>query len=166
MRKIIIVVFIFTIIFSCEKSTDFCESGECQKYFKIWKDIFISRNQLSESYFNDHVFPYRTDIDSWNDGKSFRVEYKIKIDWAEANLSDQFIIWIDPSTTGLYPSIPTPRSTYLSKDQIAKLFKHSQSCRNRSFIIQLPQRCNSGFGDFFGCWWPWFWGSVLSESEF
>jgi hypothetical protein len=122
MRKIIIVVFIFTIIFSCEKSTDFCESGECQKYFKIWKDIFISRNQLSESYFNDHVFPYRTDIDSWNDGKSFRVEYKIKIDWAEANLSDQFIIWIDPSTTGLYPSIPTPRSTYLSKDQIAKLF--------------------------------------------
>jgi hypothetical protein len=122
MRRIILIVFLITLIFSCEKQgTDFCDSEECNTYFRIWKDLIISRNQLSESYFNDHIFPYKTEIDSWNDGKSFRVEYKIKIDWAEANLSDQFIIWLDPSTVGLYPSKPTPRGTSLSKSQINNL---------------------------------------------
>jgi hypothetical protein len=122
MRRIILIVFLITLIFSCEKQvTDFCDSEECNTYFKIWKELIISRNQLSESYFNDHIFPYKTEIDSWNDGKSFRVEYKIKIDWAEANLSDQFIIWLDPSTVGLYPSKPTPRSINLSKSQINSL---------------------------------------------
>lgn len=122
MRKNILIIIFLTLIFSCEKQvTDFCDSEECNTYFKIWKDLIISRNQLSESYYDDHIFPYKTEIDSWNDGKSFRVEYKIKIDWAEANLSDQFIIWLDPSTAGLYPSKPTPRSTNLSKSQINSL---------------------------------------------
>jgi hypothetical protein len=121
MKKVLLISILLTIIFSCEKGTDFCDSKECQNYFKIWKDLFISRNQLTESYFIDHVFPYKTEIESWNDGQSFRVEYKIRIDWAEAILSDQFSIWLDPSTAGLFPSIPTPRSTYLSKDQINKL---------------------------------------------
>ena len=121
MRNIILIGFLFTILFSCEKKDDLCDTDTCNTYFKIWKELLISRNQLSESYFNDHVFPYRTEIDSWNDGKSFRVEYKIKIDWAEANLSDQFIIWLDPSTVGIYPSKPTPRSTNLSKAQINSL---------------------------------------------
>ena len=100
---------------------DLCDSEECNTYFNIWKELIISRNQLTEDYFNNHIFPYKTEIDSWNDGKSFRVEYKVKIGWAEANLSDQFIVWLDPSTTGLYPSKPTPRSTNLSKIQINSL---------------------------------------------
>ena len=122
MKRAILIVFLFTIIFSCEKQVkDLCGSEECNTYFNIWKELIISRNQLSEIYFNDHIFPYKTEIDSWNDGKSFRVEYKVKIDWAEANLSDQFIVWLDPSTDGLYPSKPTPRSTNLSKNQINSL---------------------------------------------
>lgn len=141
MRKIILVVTFLSLIFSCEKQvTDFCDSTECNTYFKIWKDLIISRNQLSESYFDDHIFPYKTEIDSWNDGKSFRVEYKIKIDWAEANLSDQFIIWLDPSTTGLYPSKPTPRSTNLSESQINSLldiFAFSSSIHKVAKITHL-----------------------------
>ena len=122
MKRITLIVFLFTIIISCEKhSTDLCDSEECNTYFNIWKELIISRNQLSEDYFNNHIFPYKTEIDNWNDGKSFRVEYKVKIDWAEANLSDQFIIWLDPSTNGLYPSKPTPRSTNLSIVQINSL---------------------------------------------
>lgn len=122
MKKVLLVVFLFSTIISCEKpALDLCDSEECNTYFNIWKELIISRNQLSEVYFNDHIFPYKTEIDNWNDGKSFRVDYKVKIDWAEANLSDQFIIWLDPSTDGLYPSKPTPRSTNLSKSQINSL---------------------------------------------
>jgi hypothetical protein len=118
MKKLYFILILFPVIFSCEKQVDFCDSKECQTYFNIWKGLFITRNQLSETYFDRHVSPWRTTIDTWNDGISFRVEYKIKIDWAEASLSDQFIIWLDPSTAGLYPSIIAPRSTYLSKTQI------------------------------------------------
>lgn len=121
MKKVLLISISLAIIFSCEKETDFCDSRECQDYFKIWKDLFISRNQLTTAYFDDHVFPYKTQIDTWNDGKSFRVEYKIKIDWAEAILSDQFTIWLDPSTAGLYPSVPAPRGTFLSQSVIDKL---------------------------------------------
>jgi hypothetical protein len=122
MKNNILIFFLLTLLFSCEKQgTDFCDSADCNTYFKIWKELIISRNQLSENYFNEHIFPYKTVIDSWNDGKSFRVEYKVKIGWAESNLADQFIIWLDPSTTGLYPSKPTPRSTNLTRDQINRL---------------------------------------------
>lgn len=140
MRKTFLIGILFTILFSCEKKNDFCESNECDKYFRIWKELLISRNHLTEAYFNEHIFPYSTTIDSWNDGKSFRVEYKIRIDWAEAKIWDQFIIWLDVSTNGLFPSIPTPRDTYLNKDQIDKLvdkLAFSSSIHQIAMIDQL-----------------------------
>ncbi len=140
MKKILLIVSLLAIVFSCEKDTDFCKSDECDKYFKIWKELFISRNKLSNTYFDMHVYPYRTATDSWNDGISFRVEYKIRIDWAEANLSDQFIIWLDPSTAGLYPSKFIPRSTYLGKASINTLldvFGFSSQIHKVAWIDEL-----------------------------
>lgn len=118
MKKLYLILILFPVIFSCEKQADFCDGKECDTYFNIWKDLFILRNHLTETYFDRHVYPWRTTLETWNDGISFRIEYKVKIDWAEASLSDKFIIWLDPSTAGLYPSIPASRSIYLSKSQI------------------------------------------------
>lgn len=140
MRKILLISFVFTILFSCEKKNDLCDSDTCKTYLEIWKNLFITRNHFTEEYFNQHILPYSTTIDSWNDGKSFRVEYIVKIDWAEAKLNDQFIIWLDPLTSGLFPSVPTPRSTYLSKDQVNKLidkFAFSSSIHEVAMIDQL-----------------------------
>lgn len=140
MKKVFLICLFFTVLFSCEKQDDFCDSDTCNSYFKIWKDLFIARNQLTEEYFNAHIFPYSTTIDTWNDGKSFMVEYKIKIDWAESKLNDQFIIWLDPSTSGLFPSVPMPRNTYLLKDQINKLIDKlafSSSIHKIAMIDQL-----------------------------
>jgi hypothetical protein len=117
MKKTILICLLFTLLPSCEKA-DLCESENCTEYFNIWKSLFISRNNLTQEYFDKHIKPTYSEIDSWMEGQSFRVEYKVKIDWAEANLADQFIIWIDPSTEGLYPSLHLPRSTYLTKAQI------------------------------------------------
>jgi hypothetical protein len=121
MRKVLILGCLFTILFSCEKKDDLCDSDTCKTYLKIWKELLISRNHLTEAYFDEHIFPYSSSIDTWNDGRSFRVEYKVKIDWAEAKLNDSFIFWLDPSTIGLFPAINAPRATYLIKDQINKL---------------------------------------------
>jgi hypothetical protein len=140
MKKVLLICFVFKILFSCEKEDVPCDSETCKTYFKIWKDLFITRNHLTVEYFNKHIFPYSTAIETWNDGKSFRIEYKVKIDWAEAKLNDQFIIWLDPSTIGLYPSVPSPRSTYLSNDQINKfidILAFSSSIHKVAMIDQL-----------------------------
>ena len=78
----------------------------------------ISRNDMTQDYFNNHITVCRTSIDKWNDGISFEISYKVKIEWAEVILWDQFIIWLDPSTAGLYPSLDLPRNTLLTENQI------------------------------------------------
>jgi hypothetical protein len=80
--------------------------------------MFLERNHMSQEYFNNHISPCYSHIDKWKDGFSFRITYKIEIDWAEALIGDQFIVWLSPSTAGLYPSISLPRNTLLTKDQI------------------------------------------------
>lgn len=94
---------------------EFCTSDTCENYFTIWKELFISNNQLTEDYFDKHIFPCLTILHRWNSGISFRISYQIKIDWAEVWVQDKFIIWIDPAE--LY-SPYLPRDTLLSKDQI------------------------------------------------
>ena len=117
MKKTIILSLFLACLFSCEK-IDLCESENCTKYLQIWEELFIARNDMTRDYFNKHITATYSTIDSWNDGQSFRVEYKVKIDWAEATLADQFIIFISPSTDGLYPSLQLPRGTWLTKTQI------------------------------------------------
>ena len=95
-----------------------CQSDTCQTFFNIWKNLLLSINGMTQVYFNDHFTPCSSTIDKWNDGISFRISYKIKIDWMEIKLGDQFIIWLSPSTSGLYPSISLPRNSLLTKDQI------------------------------------------------
>ncbi|MGC1390836.1 MAG: polymorphic toxin-type HINT domain-containing protein [Bacteroidales bacterium] len=99
-----------------------CQSDTCQNYFAIWKDLLLSRNQMSPDYFDNHITPCSTSIDRWNDGISFRIYYKVKIEWAEILMGDQFIIWLSSSTSGLYPSLPLPRDTLLTKEQINTAF--------------------------------------------
>jgi hypothetical protein len=54
-------------------------------------------------------------MDNWNEGVSFRICYKIQMDWAIAYGCDKFMIRIN-SESNLYPELP--RNEYLSKDEI------------------------------------------------
>jgi hypothetical protein len=147
MKKAISIYFLILLIYACSKTDDrqkellkcdcsaylapsepvtcsgtLCQSDTCQTYFSIWKELLLSRNQMSQDYFNSHITPCNTSIDKWNDGITFRISYKVKIEWAEVLLGDQFIIWLSPSTSGLYPSLDLPRDTLLTKDQINSAF--------------------------------------------
>ncbi len=138
MKKIIIISVLICIIFSCSKtdiqkvdcsiysipiepvicSRTFCQSDTCQTYLIIWKNLLMSRNQMSQDYFDNHITPCKTSLDKWDSGISFRISYNVKIDWAEVQLWDQFIIWLSPNTSGVYPSLNLPRNSLLTKDQI------------------------------------------------
>jgi hypothetical protein len=123
-----------------------CQSDTCQTYFSIWKELFLSRNQMSPDYFDNHITPCNTNIDKWDDGISFRIYYKVKIDWAEVLMGDQFIIWLSPSTSGLYPSLSLPRDTLLTKEQINTSFSllaFSSSMNVISSINELKYHSNA-----------------------
>lgn len=95
-----------------------CQSDTCQTYFAIWKELFLSKNQMDQQFFNEHITLCSTALHKWNDGISFEIYYKAKIDWAEDRLSDKFIIWLSPTTSGLYPTLYVPRNVLLSNNQI------------------------------------------------
>lgn len=140
MKQIGITIFLLIVLFSCVKTdnnimkvdcpygkvslepvvcnSSLCQSDTCQTYFRVWKELFIERNHMTTDYFNDHITPCFTYLDKWDSGISFRITYKVKIDWSEDLLYDQFIIWLSPSTAGLYPSLNLPRNLLLTKDQI------------------------------------------------
>ncbi len=96
---------------------ELCTSDTCENYFTIWKELFISNNQMTEDYFDNHIFPCMTILHKWNSGISFRISYQIIIDWVEAWVQDDFIILID-SAENHFPHLDLPRDTLLSKDQI------------------------------------------------
>jgi hypothetical protein len=95
-----------------------CQSDTCQTYLTVWKEIFLERNHMTQEYFNNQITPCYSHLDKWNSGISFRITYKIKIDWAEVIIGDQFIIWLAQSTSGLYPSITLPGNSLLTKNHI------------------------------------------------
>jgi len=139
MKNIILLSTLICLIFSCSENNDIpdidcsryylpeepatcigtlCQSDTCQTYLNVWKYLLMNRNQMSENYFNNHITPCKSKIDKWNSGLSFRINYMVRIDWAEVELWDTFIIWLAPSTSGSYSSLSLPRSYLLSKDHI------------------------------------------------
>jgi len=87
----------------------------CQTYYDIWKDLFLTKNQISQEYFDSHITQGRTLLHRWNDGISFDIEFTVKVDWAEKKLDDQFVIYI---FSKCFPQLDVPRDTLLTKSQI------------------------------------------------
>jgi len=118
-----------------------CTDELCVFYQKIWKEIFMEKNKLTEGNFREHIEVLNSGINEWNDGFSFRVGYKIKVDWAITYNEDTFIVKIEKNNT-LYPSLDIPRDSFLEKGDILKavngrafgsdVIKYS-NCRNLKF---------------------------------
>lgn len=139
--KKLLVLSLICVIFSCEKEyhgrivtctqgSDYayldnykidslCTDNLCVNYQKVWKELLMEQNNLSHSYFENNIELCQSSINNWMQGASFRICYKVKLDWAIAYGCDQFIIKIEKDNT-LYPSLYLPRDTYLSKDQIKR----------------------------------------------
>jgi hypothetical protein len=94
-----------------------CVSDTCQKYETIWKELFMGKINLSESYFNAHIILCNTGIMQWEENITFSVCYNVKIDWISVRKCDQFIVKIAKGNN-LYPSVDLPRDELLSKDYV------------------------------------------------
>jgi Ataxin-1 and HBP1 module (AXH) len=113
-----------------------CQSDSCQTFFNIWKDLFLSKNQMSQEYFDDHITLCSTTIHIWAEGTSFEIFYKVKIGWAEYRLLDKFIFYIASS---LYPGLDVPRNVLLSKSQIETVLNGNYFGSKMSKIIPADE---------------------------
>jgi hypothetical protein len=111
------------------------KNDTCTKFQSIWKDLFLEKNNLSQKYFDDHIIPYFSSYGAWDEGMSFNICYKIRIDWAIAYSCDQFIIKIRKGNN-LYPALILPRDTLLSIDNIRIAIK------NRAFSSSVTVLSN------------------------
>lgn len=112
-----------------------CQSDTCIKYQSIWKELFQEKNNLSQNYFNNHIIPCYSKIETWDEGISFRIYYKVVIDWAVAYCGDHFIIKIKSGNI-LYPSLNLPRDIMFLKDDIRI------AINNRAFSSSMLQLSN------------------------
>ncbi len=119
MKKLTIIFLSLIIFVGCKKEKiELCDSQNCKEYYEIWENLFKIRNNISDDYFDEHITVTKTEIDSWNDGESFNVNYNVKIDWATIDNHDQFIIKINSQ---LYPSLLVSRNEYLSETEIKQV---------------------------------------------
>jgi hypothetical protein len=130
-RTCLIIALFCGLMAGCSKDKleekDLCTSELCNQYYEVWKKILMSRSNMPEAYFEDHVFPYKSEVQTWYDGESFSVYYQVKIGWMICRVSDSFIIKV---TTDGYPAINVPRNVYLNDSIIDQMITDGQfSCR-------------------------------------
>jgi hypothetical protein len=140
LKTISFIGLLFLVIFSCSKTEDFltidcsnyfgtpppvvcngtlCQSDTCATYTDIWKKMFISKNQISEDYFNNHIKICNTATYKYaKQGIQFEIAYKYSLDWFEVKFEEGFMIWLFPSYLQNNPNISLPGEVLLSKDQI------------------------------------------------
>ncbi len=97
-----------------------CLEPQCQDYFDIWKKYFLDVNKMSEDYYNEHITPYETFVESWESGESFKIRYKVKISWLEIDVRDEFLIRID-SKENKFPQLNLPKGKYLDDEQVTTM---------------------------------------------
>ena len=128
------------IIFSCSKPHDYlktdcsdypvippnvncngsiCQTDTCNTYLGIWKELFLSKNQMTKEYFYNHITICNTATYKYaNQGIQFELAYKLTIDWFETKFEEGFMIWLLPSYLQSNPTVNLPANALLSKDQI------------------------------------------------
>jgi hypothetical protein len=141
MKNLACISLLFLIIFSCSKTDDYikidcsgypviplnvscngsiCQSDTCKTYLDIWKELFLSKNQMTEEYFDNHITICNTAAYKYaNQGIQFELAYKLTIDWFETTFVEGFMIWLLPSYLQSNPTVNLPDNTLLSKNQIS-----------------------------------------------
>ena len=121
MKKIICLIAVCLAFLSCKK--DDTQDKSCiddtwtAYYLDFWKEEFLKRNSMSPGYFDAHISQIKTSTNCWNSGITFRVSYKVTIDWAEIDDYNDFMIKL-ASSDPAYQHLSIPRDTFLNASQL------------------------------------------------
>ncbi|MCB9230925.1 MAG: hypothetical protein H6581_04645 [Bacteroidia bacterium] len=124
MKKIYLFLLVWLCVASCQQEkVTLCESPVCDKYITIWENLFKSRNQISDEWFNQHVSLVSTETTSWVENESFLVHYQISIDWAKIDLHDKLAIKIHQDEL-YFPKGTLPLNLELNEAEINLCLDH------------------------------------------
>lgn len=86
-------------------------------YFQIWKDFLLQKNNMSQSYFNEHITDITLASHEWDGGITFRVYYIFNIDWINIKGSDKFMVKMN-SSYDIYRHLNIERDVFFNSAQI------------------------------------------------
>jgi hypothetical protein len=130
-KYIILLVLIFA--FSCKKDksnsnqapNNVCmDSSTTATYLDFWKSEFLIRDTMTSAYFNSHISQIKASANCYNSGISFRVDYKVTIDWAVIDDYNQFIVELYSSEPA-YQYLNIPRDQFLGTSVLQTILNNS-----------------------------------------
>jgi hypothetical protein len=171
MKKLFSIILLLLIIFSCSKKDkqpaivsecppnyqspepivcegSICQSDTCKRYLSIWKELFLSKNNMTSAYFDKHITLCNVGIYKYvEEGINFELDYKVTIDWFEIKLQEAFMIWLTPNYLLKNPAVNLPGECLLSKDQINSQINNSFFSRGIQPILPLDQLIYTSLSD-------------------
>ncbi|MBI5541463.1 MAG: hypothetical protein HY951_15470 [Bacteroidia bacterium] len=132
MKKLNLIILIcICFALSCKKDTPVentvnnnCIDNSLSAYYlDFWKSEFLNRDTMTEEYFNSHISEIKTSAFCWNSAITFRVAYKITIDWAVIDNYDEFIVKLYSSESA-YQYLNIPRDTFFNVNQLMFILEH------------------------------------------
>src|SRR6187549_3139506 len=101
MTRAVIVIALCMLAMSCKKErtpdSTCLNDSQTAYYLDFWKKEFVKRNAMSQEWFDQHISDVKTSANCWNSGITFRVEYKVKIDWAVMDDYSDFMVKLSSS---------------------------------------------------------------------
>lgn len=88
-------------------------------YTTMWKTMFAQSSGISEAVLAPLIKVDKTEIMSWNSGKTFVVQYTLAMDWARVTRRDKFMVWLSKSKSE-FRDLGLPLDTWLSGQEIRK----------------------------------------------
>lgn len=94
-----------------------CEDPLCAQYYDIWERQFLLRSHMDQAFFEEHVDVGGYLLHDFGDYETFTVHYVVTVDWAEAQMSDWFLVWLDSALVDTSdPGLP--REAYFSENEV------------------------------------------------
>ncbi len=96
------------------------DEAKIAEYTALWKTALAEYNGVSEEALAPLIKVDKTEISTWNSGKTFVVDYTITMDWLTITRRDKFMVWINDSERQ-YGELDLPPNSWLSGPDLKKV---------------------------------------------
>lgn len=96
------------------------DKAKAAVYTTFWKTALAESSGISEAVLAPLIEVDKTEIRTWDSGKTFVVEYTIKMDWLTIKREDKFMVWINESESG-FGYLGLPRDAWLTGPDLRKV---------------------------------------------
>lgn len=116
------------------------------KYFPIWKEVFLNKNDMIEDYFAKHIVIENISQQEWNEGESMYIRYLVNIGWSSSRLDDKVLL---RPKGGLYftqdqvkQNLLTDKGDALYQNQVSRIIPLETTPPFEDIVKSLKFKCH------------------------